>query len=256
MPDQDIGGLRLFYREAGHGPETMVLVHGNVASSRWWDLVTPELSRRYRIIAPDLRGFGQSDKPGSGYTVTQFAADLAALVGALGLPPAHFVGHSLGGSVVMQFALDHSDLVRSLILVDPGPAEGQYTPAERFPLLQATAKNREYMKMAIAGVTPTLPRDDFFEALLDDAMLAGDVLIPVAKDLNQWNVQSRLNEINAPVLVLQGEQDTLVSVDALHRTVSGIAGARLEMVPGVGHSCEVENPAEFLRLVESFLGGR
>ncbi len=253
MPWQDVGGVRLFYREAGAGPETLVLVHGNVASSRWWDLVTPELSRRYRVIAPDLRGFGQSGKPGEGYTVVQFARDLAALAEALQLPPAHFIGHSLGGSVVIQFALDHPAQVRSLVLVDPGPAEGQYTAEERYPLLAATATSREYMKLAIAGVTPLAPRDGFFETLVDDAMLAGGVLIPIARDLNAWNVQARLGEIKAPTLVLQGEKDALVQLDALQRTVAGIPGARLEMVPGVGHSCEVEAPAEFLRLIGAFL---
>lgn len=252
MPYQDIGGLRLFYREAGSGTQTIVLVHGNVASSRWWERVLPDLSQDYRVIAPDLRGFGQSDKPG-GYTVEQFAADLAVLVDALSLPPAHIVGHSLGGSVVLQYVLDHPHRCRSLVLVDPGPAEGQVTPEERYPLLEAIAVNREYMKAAVMGVTPAAPRDDYFEALVDDAMLAGGALLPIARDLNTWNVQSRLGQIKVPTLVLQGEQDSLVSQEAVRRTVAGIAGARLEVVPGVGHSPQAENPEDFVRRLRMFL---
>lgn len=269
MPEIEVNGVPLYYRDEGPGgpagtgtgtsvgasraDEVVVLVHGNVASSRWWEKVIPGLCGGYRVIAPDLRGFGRSGKPGHGYTIRQYAADLAALAEVLGLSAAHWVGHSLGGSVVLQLALDHPERARSLCLIDPGPAEGLLTPEERFPLLALTARNRDYMKAALAGIAAGAPRDAYFEALVDDAMAAGEVLVPNARDLNAWNVQARLGEIRVSALIVQGEQDPLVPLEAVRRTAAGIPGARLEVMPGVGHSPPIERPAAVVELIVTAL---
>ncbi len=275
MPEIEVNGISLSYDDTGHGP-AVILVHGNVASARWWQKVTPLLSDRFRVIVPDLRGFGRSEKPGTGYAIAQYAADLEAMADALGLAGlggslaggpvgggvggpgsrargAHWVGHSLGGSVILQVALDRPDLVHSLTLIDPGPAEGLQTPADRIPLLVATAQNRDWMKMALAGIAATAPKDDYFEALVDDGMAAGGVLVPNALDLNQWNVQARLGEIRVPTLIVMGEKDPLVPLDAVKRTATGITGSRLEVIQGVTHSPPIESPDALLHLMVPFL---
>ena len=258
MPEVSVNGVSLHYRDRGPDKpaapgKAIALVHGNVASSRWWEKVIPGLSGAYRVIAPDLRGFGRSGKPGQGYAIQQYAADLAALAEALRLGAAHWMGHSLGGSVVLQLALDHPGRVRSLCLIDPGPAEGLLTPEERFPILALTAQRRDHMKAALAAIAATTPQDAYFETLVDDAMAAGEVLIPNARDLNTWNVQERLGEIAVPTLIIQGEQDPLVPLEAVRRTAAGIRGARLEVMPGVGHSPLIERPAAVTKLVLEFV---
>ncbi len=252
MPEVRVNGVSLTYDDAGSGP-AVILVHGNVASARWWEKVSPLLEGRYRVIAPDLRGFGRSEKPGTGYAIGQYARDLEALADALRLKGAHWVGHSLGGSVIMQVALDRPELVASLTLIDPGPAEGLQTPADRFPILEATTKNRDWMKLALVNIAATAPKDADFEALVDDAMLAGGVLVPNALDLNHWNIQSRLGEIRVPALIIMGEKDPLVPFDAVKRTAQGLSNCRLEVIPSITHSPPIESPNALVQFIVEFL---
>ena len=112
-------GDRVAYREAGTG-EALLLVHGMAGSSATWRAVLPELSKKYRVIAPDLIGHGQSDKPRGDYSLGAFAAWLRDLLDELGIARATVVGQSLGGGVAMQFAYQHRDYCERLVLISSG----------------------------------------------------------------------------------------------------------------------------------------
>ncbi|HOD35903.1 MAG TPA: alpha/beta hydrolase [Syntrophales bacterium] len=124
MPFLDVPGLKIHYEIGGSGKKVLVLLHGNFGSWRWWQPVLKRLPENCRAYAPDLRGCGETGRPGVGHSVEQLASDLYAFSRGLGLPAFHLVGHSLGGAVAMQFALDHPEMVRSMLLVAPAPAEG------------------------------------------------------------------------------------------------------------------------------------
>jgi len=123
----DCDGVNLYYEEQGSGPP-LLFIHGLGSSARDWDQQIPEFSSRgYRVIAFDLRGHGQSDKPPGPYTLPLFAADTAALLERLGVDPAnpaHVVGVSLGGGVAFQLAIDRPALVKTLTIVNSAPAAG------------------------------------------------------------------------------------------------------------------------------------
>src|SRR5919199_1347045 len=119
-----LDGLRFHYLDYGLG-DVVLFLHGNVASARWWLPTIARLPVGLRALAPDMRGYGLSDKPGTGYTLAQRAADLRAFAAALGLDRFHLVGHSLGGAVALQFALDDPTPMRTLTLLDPAPLEGR-----------------------------------------------------------------------------------------------------------------------------------
>ena len=97
----------------------LVLLHGLASGCRIWDMMAPHLVETFRVVAPDQRGHGLSDKPGS-YSFAEVTADLAAFMKTLGLWPAVIAGHSWGGSVALQFAVDHPGAVRALVLIDGG----------------------------------------------------------------------------------------------------------------------------------------
>ena len=99
----ELHGDRVAYRDVGEGAETLLLIHGMAGSSETWRAVIPQLSRNYRVVAPDLLGHGQSAKPRGDYSLGAFAVWLRDLLDELGVSHATIVGQSLGGGVAMQF---------------------------------------------------------------------------------------------------------------------------------------------------------
>ncbi len=124
MPFVRTTELDIHYESAGSGDTVLVLLHGNLASWRWWQPILDRLPAGHRAYAPDLRGFGETRRRRGGYSIHSLAEDLYEFVAPLGLPAFHLVGHSLGGVAALQFTLDHQERVRSLTLVAPAPAGG------------------------------------------------------------------------------------------------------------------------------------
>lgn len=279
MPFVQIPGLNVHYEVAGKGDVVIVLAHGNFASWRWWRPLLDRLPRGHRAYAPDLRGCGDTARPpvSEDYTIEQLAADLHHFAVALKLPPFHVVGHSLGGAVAMQSALEHPDRVRSLTLVAPAPAEG--LPLLRVPdsspllslfdvrdatlaALDALYRfwhsldaNRPALRQALKRLMPTLAYDDAFEALVDDAgRMAPQAVVGHLRALDTWNKLNQLGRLDQPALVLWGEQDVLIPRDAVERTARGLRHGRLVTWPDVGHSPQLEQPDRFARLLLNFVG--
>jgi haloacetate dehalogenase len=113
-------GVRLHYRRAGAGPG-LVLLHGFPETSYMWRKVLGPLAERFTVVAPDLRGYGDSDRPAGGYDKRTMAADVVDLVEALALAPVVLVGHDRGARVAHRFALDHPTHLTHLVLLDIAP---------------------------------------------------------------------------------------------------------------------------------------
>jgi pimeloyl-ACP methyl ester carboxylesterase len=115
----ELHGERVAYREAGAG-EALLLIHGMAGSSATWRAVLPQLSKKYRVVAPDLFGHGESAKPRGDYSLGAFAVWLRDLLDELGITRATAVGQSLGGGVAMQFVYQHRDYCERLVLISSG----------------------------------------------------------------------------------------------------------------------------------------
>ena len=116
----ELHGDRIAYQDVGSGDEALLLIHGMAGSSETWRAVIPQLSRKYRVVAPDLLGHGQSAKPRGDYSLGAFAVWLRDLLDELGISRATIVGQSLGGGVAMQFVYQHPDYCQRLILISSG----------------------------------------------------------------------------------------------------------------------------------------
>ncbi len=114
-----VNGIRLHYVTAGAG-DPVVLLHGWPQTWREWRRIIPALAEHHTVVAPDLRGFGDSDKPATGYDKRTVAEDIYQLVGQLGLGPIHLVGHDIGMMVAYAYASAHPDQVRTLVLAEAG----------------------------------------------------------------------------------------------------------------------------------------
>lgn len=234
------------FEEKGFG-RPVVFVHGNFASKVWWrEILRPP--EGYRFLAVDLPGFGETPFPGGTPSIEGFAQSLLAFLEERGLEPV-LVGHSLGGAVAMEAAGRAPHRVRGLVLLSSAPPTGFPTPEAYYPLLESYRQNREALKAALLGVIGKPP--PYFEELVDQAQAMHPAhFTGNARALAEW----RLTHVYpGPVLVVHGEKDPLVPLAMAETTRSFFPQGRLLVLPGLGHSPQLEEPEVFLGALKAFL---
>ncbi|HMN31314.1 MAG TPA: alpha/beta hydrolase, partial [Caldilineaceae bacterium] len=261
MPYLATARLTMHYRTQGQSDGLgLLLVHGSYATGRWWEPLLATLPDEVYALVPDLRGCGQSDKPATGYTIEEQAADLAAMLDLLGQRALDVVAQSSGGAIAMELALTRPDLLRSLVLVDSVPVEGVYTPIEALMALEQMRKDSDLLRQALRLLMPTfeLSTDEnqrFFEQLVADALqMAPPAFTAVAESLGRWNRFAEAKRLTLPTLLVWGELDEIVPRAATTRTLIAIPGARnLEVLHGVGHSPPTEAPLTLAEKIIEFI---
>lgn len=245
-----IGDLNLHYVDYGAGDECLLLVHGNWCSSRCWLPTIARIPNSIRVIALDQRGFGQSSKPDTGYTMAQRAADLRSFTDALGLARFDLVGHSLGGAVAAQFVLDNPGRARSLFLLDaPSPTGMAFAPAVR-AYQERFATERAVLEPALAVAFGLPAGDPFFQRLLDDAFAMARPSVQANLDaLESWQVAERLATVAVPATVAWGSRDVVVERGATDALARAIPGSRLHIFEDLGHSPNLEAPDRFVAVL-------
>jgi len=254
-----IRAASIFCRTQGSGVP-VVLIHGFGLDQRMWDDQAPALAERFCVIRYDMRGYGRSSLPISG--AYSHADDLQDLLGALNARPAHVIGLSNGARVAARFALTHPKSVRSLVLVDAA-LDGHVWSSdwqERWSAIVAAAK---------AGSLARARRLWLEHPLFAPAREHPSVAARLAEMVNGYSgwhwlnsdpgivpdppVAQRLAEIHAPTLVLVGERDLPDFHTIAQALAGGIPGANHDVVPRVGHMCNMEAPAAFNDLLSDFL---
>jgi pimeloyl-ACP methyl ester carboxylesterase len=245
-------GTRLHYVVQGSGPP-LVLVGGKTSTiaGAWWRYL-PVLARRFRVIAMDNRGAGESGKPNAPYSTSLLADDALAVLHAAGETSAHWFGISLGGMILQQLALAHPDTVRSLILgathcggERPATASAQVSGLEQSPL-------RRYANLYHPRFI--LEHPDWVQ---DDAAHFGKMPLHAITRQDQavknHNLCDRLGEIRQPVLVLHGRQDRMIDLSHGEELQRAIPNARLQILEPAGHQFHSEQFSTVLSLVTDFV---
>jgi pimeloyl-ACP methyl ester carboxylesterase len=247
----DVGGTPVYYREQGAGLPVL-FVHGNTGSCRWFERVMDIPG--CRTIALDLPNFGRSGPLPGDPDIDRYADSLAGFIRALGIDRPLLVGHSLGGSVAMSLAVRFPQLIRALMLVDCAPPSGLVTPVERHPVIEMMRTSKAVLAKALSAAVPTLKDEAFFAALVDDAqMMAAPAWIGNVITLGAFNCTAQCAALKAPVLVLWGRKDVILTEAMAHETATAFPRASLQILEGVGHSVMVEDPRDFLRIITGFI---
>lgn len=262
MPTAAVNGTTLAYTDEGRGP-AIVLVHGHAFDrSMWSGQVTRLAAAGWRVIAPDLRGFGDSEvTPGIVYT-EEFAEDIADLLDHLGIRAAVVLGYSMGGQVVMEFQRRFADRVRALVIVDTVPqaedragrirrnvvadrlvVEGMDGYADDVLAVMIAEYNVEALPEVAAKVLDMIRRSD---AKGSAAAMRGRAARPDYADT--------LEAVRVPTLIVAGADDAFDhgAAERMHALVPHSSFARIE---GAGHTPSMERPDEFDRVLEEFLAG-
>jgi pimeloyl-ACP methyl ester carboxylesterase len=273
MKYMELHGDRVAYQDVGSGPEALLLIHGMAGSSETWRAVIPQLSRKYRVVAPDLLGHGQSAKPRGDYSLGAFAVWLRDLLDELGISRATIVGQSLGGGVAMQFVYQHPDYCQRLVLISSGglgpdvgwtlrllsaPGAELIMPViAPKPVLTAGNKLRSWF--AAAGVSSPRGAEvwrayaSFSDAETRQAFLRTlrsvvDYRGQAVSALNRLHMAAEL-----PTMTIWGDQDRIIPVDHAYAAQAARPDSRLEVLEGVGHFPHVERPSEVVDLIDDFI---
>lgn len=228
----------------------VVYVHGNTGSRIWFERAMAVDG--YRVIAPDLPNFGDSDSLDTA-DIDIYADYLAAFLAELKVSQVYLVGHSLGGAVAISLTVRYPELVERLLLVDSASLQGLHTPEEYYPVIEQYQSNRALMRQALGAVTPTMQDPEYLDRLTDTAM----GMNPIAfsgnpRALDRFNYAGRVADVTIPVLVVRGEHDALITDDMAQSTADAFPQGAFRRLDGVGHSVMVEDPERFLALVQEF----
>ncbi|MBX0327781.1 alpha/beta hydrolase [Oscillochloris sp. ZM17-4] len=254
-----INGVRVRYTDVGHGP-AILLVHAFPLAGAMWRPQLEALQGEYRLIAPDLRGFGGSDAPPGPYTMDQQADDLAALLDHLGLARATVCGLSMGGYIALAFMRRHAARARALVLADTkAGADSDDGRAGR----EANARLAEAEGAAAIAdkMIPGLVAPDAGQAVRDDlrAMIIANTPAGIAGALRGMALRPDsfevLPTIAVPTLVVVGELDGLTPPAEARAISMAIPGSAVAVIPGVGHLSSMEASEAFTAALRDFLGG-
>lgn len=262
MPLISLNDHDFYYEERGDAGDPLVFLSGLGGDHRAFSLASRYFGRKYRTLAFDSRDAGRSDRFDAPYSTADMADDVAAWLGAINAAPAHVVGQSLGGLVAQEVAIRHPGRVKSLTLVsahvganpwrkavidswaqlrglvDPGP----FTRAT-LPWLVAPEFYRQ--KEQIEGLVRFAERNPWPQ----DPEAFGRL----ARAAGTHDARDRVGDISAPCLVLVGEFDLVNPPRAAEELAKAIPGARLQILPGVGHMPHIENRIDFRNALEQFL---
>jgi pimeloyl-ACP methyl ester carboxylesterase len=273
--DIEVNGVRLHCMVEGEGP-LVVLLHGFPETSRAWRKQMPALAKRFRVVAPDLRGFGASDKPKgiAAYRASVVADDIVALIRSFGAERAHVVGHDWGGGVAWTVAILYPEAVDRLVVLNcPHPLVMQralrsnwtqirkswYIFAFQLPWLPEWSFRRDGAKGLKDALRRTAKRQDTFsDADLDEYARAFSAPGAATSAINYYRAAARSRvargKIKAPTLLIWAEDDFALG-NELTRGMDGLfeTPPRIEYVPETSHWVMEERPEVVNRLLLEFL---
>lgn len=260
MDHVHVNGIDLAWTDHAGPGATLLLVHGFTGSSLDWTDVVPLLTPHVRVVTVDQRGHGETTNTGdpAGYTLAQLVDDLSGFVDAVGLDRFHLLGHSMGGMVVVRWALAHQDRLRSLVLMDTSAepltgAERMFAPMIELARTQGMARLIEAMEKFTPA--PVGARGDEIRARnrwklehMDPVAFA-----TLAHELSTApGVLDRLSTINVPTTVLVGEDDAPF-IEPSAQMTAAIPGAQQVTFAGAGHCPNEDDPAAWTAAVFAHL---
>lgn len=254
-----VNGTGIHYEVHGTRGPWLTFSHSLACSSAMWAPQIAEFSNRFRVLAFDTRGHGQSDAPGGAYTLEQLADDLDGLLNHLHIENTHYCGLSMGGMIGQTYALKHPGVFQSLTLADTTsryPAEGAALWTDRIRIAQTQGMQ--------PLVEPTLSRwftEPFRKqhAATVSTIAAQIAATPVAgyagccQAIPKINLTHRLKEITCPILVIVGEQDMGTPLSMAREIHENAPGSKLTVLSPAAHISNLEQPGAFNKALDGFL---
>ncbi len=250
----------MHYIEAGSG-EPLVLLHGLGSSCQDWEYQIPEFSRRYRVIAPSLRGFGETEIPDGPHSVKTWSEDVVALIRHLDVGPVHLLGFSMGGAISFQLAVDHPQMLRKLVIVNSQPSFALDHWTKHMMVLTRIAMARAVGMSRLARFVAKRMFPDPEQAGTRARMIARHSTndrasyIAAVNALAGWSVEDRLGSLTTPTLIVAADND-FTPVDEKRAFASEMPDAQVVQVDNSRHITHIDQADVLNALVMEFLRER
>lgn len=281
-------GETLTYREEGLGNKVILLIHGNMSSSKHWDILVDKIKNKFKIIAVDMRGFGGSSYNKPINSLNDFAKDIEEFLNIINIENCSVIGWSTGGGVALELAANISDKIEKVVLLESVGIKGYpiakkdknglptnellktkeeiaEDPIQVKPVLEALKTNNKefYRTLWNAAIyTHNKPADDLYEEYLED-MLTQRNLVDVDYALATFNMTNENNGVNdgsnkynlikAQVLILQGDRDYVVPMSMAEETNKYIKNSKIIVLKDCGHSPMIDAMSQLLDELNKFL---
>ena len=263
----EANGIRTNYLEAGSGEETVVLIHGSgpgVTSYANWRLVIPALAENFRVVAPDMVGFGFSDRPeGVKYSLDTWADQTVGLMDTLGIEKAHLVGNSFGGAIALRIATKHPERVGKLVLMGSMGVpfeitEGLDTVWGYEASVENMRKVLDYFTYDKSAIDDELARSRYEGSIQPGFQEAFSSMFPAPRQ--RWVEamtipDEELKKLPHPALMVHGREDQVIPVSNSYYLEGILENGDLAVWSKCGHWSMIERNADFNRQVRDFILG-
>ena len=284
MSTVQAGEVQLGWREWGRGDVTVVFIHGNLASKDWIELAAPLFPSDLRVVGIDWRGCGESDRPTaaadySNYSMQQHATDMLAALDRLGIDYCHLATHSTGGIIATRMLLMQPRRFGRVFALDPVTPLGIAFNADQIGLFRSMMASKQLTRtvMATAASSLFVPeslapgaipqfRDGLgeiqrlFDRIIEQTFGVSEGVwigtpVNLTREKESRELERRMPEIRHPHLVLWGEWDGWIPPADLRTMAAAMPDCRLVVVPGIGHSMNLELPALYAGYFGGWFGG-
>ncbi|WP_128927724.1 alpha/beta fold hydrolase [Bradyrhizobium guangxiense] len=284
MPRVQAGEVQLGWREWGRGDVTVVFIHGNLASKDWIELAAPLFPTGLRVVGIDWRGCGDSDRPRptadySNYSMQQHAEDMLAALDTLEIGYCHLATHSTGGIIAARMLLEQPQRFGRVFALDPVTPLGMAFNTDQIGLFRAMMASKELTRSVMATAASSLfvpesmapnmiPRfregrgeiETLFDRIIEQTFGVSEGIwigtpVNLTREKESRELERRMPEIRHPHLVLWGEWDGWIAPSDLRTMTEAMPDCRLVIVPGIGHSMNLERPALYAGYFGAWFGG-
>jgi pimeloyl-ACP methyl ester carboxylesterase len=239
----EVGGSPIHYYRAGQRGTPIILIHGLGGSAEAWGFLLPRLHKKYTVYALDLPGFGRTPVAPEGIDIRAHVLYLERFLAALGSPRVTLVGNSLGGWIATRFAVEHPERVHQMYLLN---SAGLRRAGAQSP----STPDREAARRLIKHVWGhALPVPGFvLDAFVRNSQRPAYHGFIQAYD-QQEDVEAALAQVQVPTTIIWGERDQLLPITCAYDFHTGIAHSKLVLLPGVGHTPQIQAAAEIARII-------
>lgn len=259
MNSLKLNHIDLCYRETGAGYPVM-LVHGMGSDQTIWGSFIPLLKKNYQVITMDLRGHGESSKPPGPYSMELFSEDINQLLDSLNIDKAHFIGHSMGGAVLLALALKNPEKIHSLTLISTFSYVDSQTQ-EVFMKILKILLDKGYNAffdtcLNLTNSPEFIEKNRKFLSIIRD-MKAKNISIPALKDTIdaclKVNFSDSINRIKIPTLIIAGKNDVFIPPYHSEKIRNSVPNSKLKIIDNAVHNMLVEHPEETYFIINEYL---